>query len=125
MSSVMSKSFKQTNGYFAVLTSTDYAKQFKVDVPASGAGGDYKPGKFIAYADATVAPALAVGTLLKDMGKTVVSSSHVFRKVQAVVAGAPSIIATTPSAGLPFYVELSNGTAQTTAPALAYLPGLF
>lgn len=131
MSSVVSKSFKQTNGYFVAVAPILSTSQFSVSVPATGAGGDAKPPTFVKVGTANAAN-FAAGAMLKDLGKTVVSSTHTFRKVQAVVVGGPSITATTPLTGLPFYIELTTGQSaqagvltDTGAAPVAYLPGLF
>lgn len=117
-------SFKQTNGYFVLTAALPSTLQFKASTPPSGSGGDYKlPGFSASVAGESV---IASGVLLKDMGKTVLSSSHVFRKVQAVVANGAAVSATTNVTGQPFYIELATGNqAQATAAPVAYLPGLF
>jgi hypothetical protein len=128
MSSVMSKSFKQTNGYFVAVSTVTLAQQFKVSTPPSGSGGSVSPPVMAVYAtgDTGTPAVIPANTLLKDMGKVLVSSSHVYRKVQAVVTGGPSIVATTPVTGVPFYIELVTGqSAQAGAAPVAYLPGLF
>jgi len=128
--SVLTRSFKQTNGYFVVPTAQPSTLLLKVSVPASGSGGDAKPPTF---AVATGLPAsvftvsgsltanVNAGTLLKDMGKTVVSSSRVFRKVQAV----SSLPVADGSDAC--YIELQTGVnvrPSGTLLTVAYLPGL-
>ena len=119
-------SFKQTNGYFVAVSTLVSANQFAVSAPATGSGGDYKVVTF-SNAGSTSNPGnIVANTMLKDMGKTVVSSTRVFRKVQAVnPAGGQAVSPTTNATGLPFYIELAMGNQGAGAPApVAYLPGL-
>lgn len=121
--SLLTRSFKQTNGYFVVPSAQPSSLLLKVSVPATGAGGDAKPPTF---AVATGLPAsvfsagdVKAGALLKDMGKTVVSSSRVFRKVQTV-SSAP--VADGSDA---CYIEMQTGVnARANLLTVAYLPGL-
>jgi hypothetical protein len=72
------------------------------------------------------------GAILKDMGKTVVSSNRTFRKVQLVSHSVVAGVAGANLASAPYlsgYIELSSGSNQAAAsgaaPApVAYLPGL-
>jgi hypothetical protein len=150
--SVLTRSFKQTNGYFVPLGNC----QGKVLAYSGtvGAGGDAKVGAFtqalwaipaapnaasttaILVSSLLAGPVLGgqVGGLFKDMGKTVVSASRTFRKVQLVVPGLSSagVAEVAPDATfLTGYIELAGaggfagGLANTYAPApVAYLPGL-
>lgn len=146
--SVLTRSFKQTNGYFVPLGNC----QGKVHSYSGtvGAGGDAKVGAFtVAPWAAPAAPGAAgqaalvstllvgpasggqVGGLFKDMGKTVVSASRTFRKVQLVVPGLSSagVAEVAPDATfLTGYIELAGagglpGGLAAAAP-VAYLPGL-
>ena len=135
---------KQTRGYFVPLANC--IPSMLQYTPGSGAGGSYLPGSFNsadwAGSGANGAGKLlssissvGAGGLLRDMGKTVVSSNRTFRKVQLMV---PSNVANGGVAGpvgagtsaLPYltgYIELATGLTITTnaAPApVAYLPGL-
>ena len=116
-------SFKQTNGYFVLTAALPSTNVFAAPVQ-SGSGGNATvaapvvlPSTFLPSSICSSANIVA-GTLLKDMGKTVISSSHVFRKVQAVVASNPTNNSNslTPSATgetyCSFYIELANGTVQ-------------
>ena len=124
MSSVMTKSFKQTNGYFVAMAAIPLTQQFKVATAPTGSGGSVTAPVMAVYAAGE--PVIAANTLLKDMGKTLMSSTRTYRKVQAVVVGGPSLVGTTPAAGLPFYIELVTGqTAQAAAAPVSYMPGLF
>jgi len=118
---------KQTRGYFVVLSSLSTNLQYNI-AAGSGAGGSYLPGAVTTQA-ATAPSGVAVipsGAVLKDMGKTVVSSTRTFRKVQTLIASGPSITATAAATGLPFYIELNTGQNMSSAGTqVAYLPGLF
>ena len=79
---------KQTNGYFVPLGRCDN-KVLQYN-GAAGAGGSFLPGNFTAAtwvaSDARVSSinGIGAGGLLRDMGKTVVSSNRTFRKVQLI-----------------------------------------
>ena len=115
---------KQSKGYFVALTSIPVTQQFSNSL-SGGAGGSFVPG-VMTHSD-SLTSTIAANTLLKDKGKTVVSSTHTWRKVQAVIPSGPAFLSTGTNYpnGRPFYVELVTAqNTQTTAPALAYLPGL-
>jgi len=123
MSSVTTKSFKQTNGYFVAMATIPLSQQFKVAIAPTGSGGSVTAPVMAAYAAGE--PVIAANTLLKDMGKTLMTSTRTYRKVQAVVSGNSSA-GVTPAAGLPFYIELVTGQGLVaTAASVSYLPGLF
>ena len=125
---------KQTRGYFVPLGRCDNkVLQYS---EGAGAGGSWLPGSFSPASwvgtDVRVSTIAAVGAggLLRDMGKTVVSSNRTFRKVQLI---APSLVGgvngdrTTAGNYLTAYIELATGNAVATAAApapVAYLPGL-
>lgn len=114
----------------------------------SGAGGSFAPGNFSNAAWAAVGTATAInatstingagaGGVFRDMGKTVVSASRVFRKVQLLVSSAVSTGGVSGQNGsspdvdyLTGYIELMSGTngpaptAGNAAP-VAYYPSLF
>jgi len=131
---------KQTRGYFVPLGNcVPSMLQYS---GGAGAGGSFLPGNFspaswtaaVGGAGAVLSSISSVGAggLLKDMGKTVVSSSRTFRKVQLVshsTVGAVAGSAVTSGPYLSAYIELSSGSNQApplgAAPApVAYLPGL-
>ncbi len=117
---------KQTRGFFVVLSSLSTSLQYNI-AAGSGAGGSYLPGAVTTQASLAPSGAAAIpsGAVLKDMGKTVVSSTRTFRKVQTMVAQGPSIAATAAATGLPFYIELNTGQNLSSAGTqVAYLPGL-
>lgn len=143
--SVLTRSFKQTNGYFVPLAPA-VGKIFTYTA-GTGAGGSYVPGSFAAanWASATPTGLSTVstllsgvpgnGTLLKDMGKTVVSANRTFRKIQLVVPGLSSFstsgVSSEPSNASAYYtgyIELAGPNAFSSgvsaALPVAYLPGL-
>jgi hypothetical protein len=131
---------KQSNGYFVPLGDCR-AKVLKY-TGGDGAGGSFRPGSFsqAVWNDTdsnskylSSISSLGAGGLLKDMGKTVVSSNRTFRKVQLVAPSlSAGVVGGTGSQGqyLTGYVELATGNALATDAAkdgpapLAYLPGL-
>lgn len=140
---------KQTRGYFVPLGNLVALSSIMTYTPGSGAGGSYLPGSFaladwnVANGAGNAAPgpllssirAVGAGGLLKDMGKTVVSSNRTFRKVQLVVpnnvVGQGAVGASASTAG-PYYtgyIELQSGPSDLLAAAanaapVAYLPAL-
>jgi hypothetical protein len=126
---------KQTGGYYVPLGNLVSASSIKTYVAGSGAGGSFLPGTFTqadwATTGGTVLPLISsVGAgLLKDMGKTVVSSNRTFRKVQLVVSGGTGVSSSASTAG-PFYtgyIELATGPSYVAgaSPApVGFLPGL-
>jgi len=125
---------KQTRGYFVPLGRCDNkVLQYS---GGAGAGGSWLPGNFTAASWVATNPLVSTivsatsGGLLRDMGKTVVSSNRTFRKVQLItpsLAGGVVGVDTTSGPYLTAYIELATGnqlaTAATPAP-VAYLPGL-
>jgi hypothetical protein len=116
---------KQTKGYFVTLAPLVSSMQF-VNTGSSGAGGTYVPGVMTGSGGAGAqVSSIAANSMLKDMGKTVVSSTRTFRKVQLMVPNGPSVSSQAAATGMPFYIELSTGqTSQANAAQVAYLPGL-
>ena len=113
--------FKQSRGYFVALANIPFGQQFNLTVAPSGAGGSWN----------SATSTIATNSLLKDMGKTVVktpadaAAPRVYRKVQLVYGTGPSVSATTPATGMPFYIELVTGqVSQSLAAPVAYMPGL-
>ena len=149
--------FKQSRGYFVPLGNcVDKIFQY---TGSSGAGGSFLPGNFTAVnwvATGTTGPgagallssisSIGQGGLLRDMGKTVVSSNRTFRKVQLITRqqslgvgvttggvtngqyGATDFTSQTQQPYLTGYIELSTGNAglppgSTAAAPVAYMPG--
>ena len=150
---------KQTGGYFVPLGNC--VPSLLAYTPGTGAGGSFLPGSF-ALADwatntnvnsagalLSTISSIGQGGLLRDMGRTVVSSNRTFRKVQLIsqslnsgpytadgVVNAPfastNFTQTSSGAGyLTAYLELSTGRAGVPrvgagAPVapVAYMPGL-
>jgi len=134
---------KQTRGFFVPLGNcVDKIYQYN---GAAGSGGSFLPGNFTA-ADWTLVgtgtsaggalstiSSIGQGGLLKDMGKTVVSSNRTFRKVQLLVRlPLPNYegVAGSSRQNLPFltgYIELRGGPSdllESTPAPVAYLPDL-
>jgi hypothetical protein len=122
--------FSQSNGYFV----TTAATTLQVYTPGSGSGGSFRVGSFAAGTGVLVTGA---NDVLRDMGKTVISSSRVFRKVQVVDDAANPIVAgTVPggvgnSAGTAYrtgYIEIGGGLfgfgAAVVRPTVQYYPSL-
>ena len=140
---------KQSNGYFVPLGNcVDKIFTYK---DAEGAGGSFRTGNFTratwtvvdSASPQTVVPAgsagallstiaqVGAGGLLRDMGKTVVSSNRTFRKVQLITKSkAAGVTSGGPDASPEYrvgYIELGTGNALASdaVPApVAYLPGL-
>jgi hypothetical protein len=125
---------KQSRGYFVPLGRCD--NKVLQYTAGSGAGGSFLPGNFSAASWVSTNPLVSTivsataGGLLRDMGKTVVSSNRTFRKVQLTspsLAGGVTGVDTTSGPYLTGYIELATGNsvASVAAPApVAYLPGL-
>jgi len=127
---------KQTNGYFVPLA--DCRGAVLNYAAPTGAGGSFLPGSFTSASSTldsfylSSISSLGAGGLLRDMGKTVVSSNRTFRKVQIVgpganAVGAGGVVGTSTSAFNSCYIELATGNSwlTTATPAkVAYLPGI-
>lgn len=112
---------KQTRGFFVVLSTISTQLQYAI-AAGTGAGGSFLPGAVTTPYGTNI----GAGAVLKDMGKTVVSSTRTFRKVQNTLASGPALPnVATPLLGLPFYIELNTGQNLSSAGTqVAYLPGL-
>jgi len=112
--------FNQSGGGYYMVLSTLSKANFSTYTPGTGSGGATTAGTFATYnyADgATDTSSLVTGTgnLLKDMGKTVISSGRTFRKFQAVAAAKDGAfgVAGTGSAYVTGYLEVSReGTGE-------------
>ena len=118
MSSVAS-GFKQNNSAYLRIVSTIPVANFLTYTTGTGSGGAFLPGSFAtAAADATfdVSTNLQAGNSVKDMGKTVISSARVFRKVQLMAPAAnPGVIGGS-VAGARFavgYLEVASDAGDT------------
>ena len=148
MSSVTGLGPKQTRGYFIPLG--DVASKVLAFTPGTGAGGSVTSGSFglapwaAGVGQASASPytstisTIAAGGVLRDLGKTVVSSGRTFRKIQLLVrtvstggVGGPAPGATANADYLTGYIELNSGgadlpgTAASGAAPVAYYPTLF
>jgi hypothetical protein len=114
--------FKQSEGaYFLCLSSI--RDNIVTYTAGTGSGGATTVGSFGTYNDGTNAASTVVGLgrVIKDMGKTVVSSGRTFRKFQAVVGtndnSSPSFGVTGTSTNyLSFYLETGRDGANTDGP---------
>jgi hypothetical protein len=141
---------KQSRGYFVPLG--DCTSRIFSYTPGSGAGGSYLAGSFdrapwttgvagvSAGAVLSTISSIGQGGLLRDMGKTVVSSNRTFRKVQLLSPSGPFVTdgvtngafsstdfsSQTSNPYLTGYVELATGRSGPRAGVapLAFLPGL-
>jgi len=124
---------KQTNGYFVPLA--DCRASVLNYTEGSGAGGSFLPGSFSSAASTldsvylSSISSLGAGGLLRDMGRTVVSSNRTFRKVQIVgpspLAGVNGVVGSSTSKFNSCYIELATGNSWVTAAApakVAYMP---
>jgi hypothetical protein len=122
--------FNQSGGAYYVATGAAVlVSTLHVYTPGSGSGGATKVGEFLPFSTATAFSSADLktralvaigkaGSMVKDMGKTIVSTGRVFRKFQAVVptgAGFPSSFGVTGEAGsstqagyLTGYIEVPN-----------------
>jgi len=135
--------FKQSAGGFFVPLADVGSRVLALNA-SGGAGGSFQVGSFTtaswaiggttpSRATSTIS-AIAVGGVLRDMGKSVVSAGRVFRKVQLLTStvstggvGGP-VGASNPLVDyLTGYIELGSGVVNggigTFAP-VAYYPGL-
>jgi len=118
MSSVAS-GFKQNNSAYLRIVSTIPVANFLTYTAGTGSGGAYLPGSFAAVAaDSTfdVSTNLQVGNSVKDMGKTVISSARVFRKVQLMAPAANPGVSGGSVAGARFavgYLEVASDAGDT------------
>ena len=140
--SFTSRSFKQTNALYVPLA--DCAGRVLQYVPGTGAGGSYANGTFgtAAWAHGGSNPSrytstissIGAGGYFRDMGKTVVSASRTFRKVQLLVnavstsgVGGP-LTATADARNVDYltgYIEVAggpglNGVGGNPAPVAVY-----
>jgi hypothetical protein len=147
MTSVMTRSFKQSqNGYFIPIGNV--ANKVLMYTNGTGSGGSAVAGLFStatwAQGAGAASPftstisAAGAGGILRDMGRTVVSSGRTFRKIQLMcstvstggVAG-PAGVTTNPNVDyLTGYIELASGFNSFGGPVanfapVAYYPGLF
>jgi hypothetical protein len=136
----------QARGYFIPLG--DVASKILAYTPGTGAGGSYLNGSFAvaAWAAGGSAPSrytstistIGAGGVLRDNGKTVLSSGRVFRKIQLLVptvstfgVGGPAPGATANADYLTGYIELQSAgitdvlPGGTTPAPVAYYPTLY
>ena len=118
------RGYSQNGGGYLMILADIAPATLQVLNPGSGSGGATAPGSFapavVADLPLNMSSFFTAGRLLKDMGKTVVSASRTFRKVQAVVNAGATSSATFGVNGSPayatFYLESGNEGAGA-APA--------
>ena len=122
----MNAGFKQTAAAYLSIVSSVNVANFLTYTPGTGSGGGFLPGSFASYptlplgslaTPVDLSTALKAGNTLKDMGRTVVSSSRVFRKVQVMApagTGVPAINGSVPNAPdyLTAYLEVAGENGQ-------------
>jgi len=136
----------QARGYFIPLGNV--ANKILGYTPGSGAGGSYLNGSFATAAWAANGTAaspyastistIGAGGVLRDLGKTVLSSGRVFRKIQLLVptvstfgVGGQAPGATANADYLTGYIELNSATQTDVIPGgtgpaqVAYYPTLY
>jgi hypothetical protein len=135
----MNAGLKNSGGFF-VPVGDCVGKVFGY-TPGTGAGGSAVPGAFSTASWATLGSptrassiaAAGAGGVFRDGGKTVVSASRVFRKVQLLIpasvstGGVAGRVGTTSEDYLTGYIELmsGNGASPATAAPVAYYPSMF
>jgi hypothetical protein len=119
----MASGYNQSGGGYLLIVSTIVPAQLNVLTPGSGSGSATRTGTFAAAGISdlpnNISTFFTCGKLLKDMGRTVVSSGRTFRKVQAVVG---TLSAPSPSFGVngvspnyaSFYLETGREGAAAT-----------
>jgi hypothetical protein len=122
---------QNAGGYFLVISTIAPANAQAITTASSGSGGAFAPAVLGAYnwaADGGFSTLLTAGNVLKDMGRTVITSAgRTYRKFQLVNSVQLSTFGVTgsapvaPSAGYAsFYLEVGReGSAVTTGNMLA------
>jgi hypothetical protein len=92
---------------------TALSSNFLTYTPGSGSGGSATVGSFAGYADAAAnwSSIMVAGRLIKDVGKTVVSSGRTFKKFQAVLGTATN---SSPTFGVAGKAATSTDTGYLT-----------
>lgn len=124
--------FNQSGGGYFYAVSDVVASKLNVYTPGSGSGGAVTAGTLAPASGAQlpggVSTLFLAGRIVKDMGKTVVSSSRTFRKIQAVVATSGGASAALGVAGdatnnnyASFYVEMGREGSGAPVPLVRYM----
>ena len=122
----LASGFSQSASAYLTIVSDLTFTRFLTYTPGTGSGGAALPGSFAPYNVVSLGNTvnlstsqLKAGNMLKDMGKTVVSTGRVFRKVQVMAAaGNPGISGGSVSAGtgdnfLTGYLEVASDAGDT------------
>jgi hypothetical protein len=124
--------FNQSGGAHFIGLSDVYLSTLQTFTPGSGSGGAVTQGSFAAFSWTGAGGASTIhaasGRILKDMGKTVISSGRTFRKFQLVfpqnqsTMGVYGAAASTTNPGyITGYLEVArDGTPGTVTPMARY-----
>jgi hypothetical protein len=110
--------YNQSGGDYLLVVTTIPIANLNVLTPGTGSGGATTVGSLASATladlggNGSISSFFTNGKLLRDMGKTVVSSGRTFRKVQAVVTLAGTATNSSPTFGV-------NGASATNAPGYA------
>jgi hypothetical protein len=117
--------FNQSGGaYYIVVTAA--GTQLNAYTPGTGSGGAATAGTLAPVATTDLSNAYGAGKLIKDMGKTVVSSGRVFRKFQPVITNSAATFGVGGDAAsganpgyFTAYLEMLREGQAGTAPVIA------
>jgi hypothetical protein len=116
--------FNQTGGGYFLVISTVTPSQILTWSGGSGSGGAYAVGSFLPYSTLTPAANLnyssvySIGRVVRDMGKTIVSSGRTFRKFQGL---APTTGNSSPTFGVGGQLAGAGSPVAQTGYFTAYL----
>jgi len=120
--------YNQSGGGYLLIISTIATSQLNVYTPGTGSGAATKVGTLAEAGPddlpGSISTFFTTGKLLKDMGRTIVSSSRTFRKIQAVVGTAAAADSSFGVNGVSpnyasFYLETGREGAAATAGNIA------
>ncbi len=127
--------YNQSGGGYFYAAGNIAANKLNVYTPGSGSGGATTVGTLapatltqLGGLGSALSTLFLAGNIVKDMGKTVVSSSRVFRKIQAVDSSDATAQAALGVAGdatnnnyASFYVELGREGSGAPVPLVRYM----
>jgi hypothetical protein len=125
--------YNQSGGGYFYVAADSAATKLSVYTPGAGSGGATTVGSFAlavpgsAVYAAGLSTLFKAGNIVKDMGKTVVSSTRVFRKIQAVDSSDATAQAALGVTGGPdnnyasYYVEVGREGSGAPAPLVRYM----
>lgn len=115
---------QNANAYLTIVSSINF-NNYLTYTGGAGSGGAFNAGSFSSYPVTTLGNsvdmstgALRAGNTLRDMGRTVISSSRVFRKVQVMALAANPPVSGGSVAGIASdylvgYLEVAGDGGQT------------